>query len=92
MSGLKWRRDNTCKAHVILVKMFVENKIDLHAHPSSVYWLSPEFQKYSKSVFRAAFSGLKAKYGNACNYLKVSPTIKPLFIIFFFYSEAISSR
>lgn len=80
MSGLKWKRDSSCKAHVILDKMFAENKIDPNALPASVYKLSPEFQKYSKDVFRTAFGQLKTRYGLARKYFTV--IVLMLYIIF----------
>ena len=61
-----WKRDSTCKAHALLERMFLENKIEASSPPSLVYKQSPEFQKYSLNVFRTAFNEMKAKIGLAC--------------------------
>ena len=61
------RHNPSCKAHVLLEKIMVDRQIEPTATPATVYKLSPEFKKYSLTVFRTAFNELKAKTGLTCN-------------------------
>ena len=64
----QWKRNNTCKAQVILEKMFDDEKIPEDASASAIHALDPEFLKYSLSVFRGAFNAVRAKRGVSCKF------------------------
>ena len=65
----QWKRNNTCKAQVILEKMFDDEKIPEDASASAIHALDPEFLKYSLPVFRGAFNAVRAKLGVSCKFV-----------------------
>ncbi|KAJ3110392.1 hypothetical protein HK098_000580, partial [Nowakowskiella sp. JEL0407] len=50
-----------------LESLFKEGKIDPDDKPGTVYDSDPEFQKYTKDVFRAHFNKIKSKHGQFLN-------------------------
>ena len=64
----QWKRNNTCKAQVILEKMFDDEKIPEDASASAIHALDPEFLKYSLLVFRGSFNAVRAKLGVSCKF------------------------
>ena len=61
-----WKRSPPCQAHIILDKMFEDNKIFPDSTPAAVHKLDPEFLKYSLNVFRTAYNELRQKHGVGC--------------------------
>lgn len=61
-----WKtKDPPCDAHLILSKMFEDNKIPANIAPAAAQKLHPEFQRYSAQVFANHFKELKGKWGLA---------------------------
>ena len=79
----RWNRDSSCKAHVILEKMFRDGTIEATTQPKSIYESNSEFQNYTLSVFRTVFNELKSSSGLLCKWFPNKIFLFHIYDIFF---------
>ncbi len=79
----RWNRDSSCKAHVILEKMFRDGTIETTTQPKSIYESNSEFQNYTLSVFRTVFNELKSSSGLLCKWFPYKIFLFHIYDIFF---------